>query len=458
MKERKWYCSLTPKDSNAYHRKGRRLKLTERTVNIGETADCDVRYEPLLYDDSTAQPHDYYATLLRSDDGQHYSLVCRSQQVDVSIDGRGSAGFACELKDGDIIRFDGQAMPLQFHIHHDDRYNEPDGQTGNLRLWMLSILLVLVGGAALLAHYTRQEPISEQDVEPLETSVFLLRVDSVQHVMQTDSTERLLHPTMVVAEGGPTGTAFLTDEGKLVTARHCVEFWVAANLDLTTRLKSLADDDVNRWAIETETFNQTHLGSDSTMLLRTFFSIYNFAGDYRETRCSTDSCVHINKERDGVLLLADFDQASYWRTIRPYFTARDMALGDFLWIDSVSGGEKGSISLATPDELQQLKNGTRLMVCGFPMTSLGDKRVTFTGGVVRQKSKRKDADSDPMLYFEANVNHGFSGGPVLMKTSSGRIVAAGIVSRVDSVSSGLYKWAVPVSELSTTQPSNPSTP
>ena len=50
------------------------------------------------------------------------------------------------------------------------------------------------------------------------------------------------------------------------------------------------------------------------------------------------------------------------------------------------------------------------------------------------------------LFFESNINHGFSGGPVLMKSGSD-VVAVGVVSRVDSVSNGLYKLAVPISEL-----------
>ena len=45
MKEQKHYFSLRLKGGNAYHLQGKRLKLTDRIVNIGETPDCDVRYE-----------------------------------------------------------------------------------------------------------------------------------------------------------------------------------------------------------------------------------------------------------------------------------------------------------------------------------------------------------------------------------------------------------------------------
>ena len=45
MKEKMHYISLKIKGGNTYHSNGKRVKLTERIINIGETADCDVRYE-----------------------------------------------------------------------------------------------------------------------------------------------------------------------------------------------------------------------------------------------------------------------------------------------------------------------------------------------------------------------------------------------------------------------------
>ena len=89
------------------------------------------------------------------------------------------------------------------------------------------------------------------------------------------------------------------------------------------------------------------------------------------------------------------------------------------------------------------------MVCGYPLTGIGDNNFTSTGGVMRRKTKAKTEN----LFFESNINHGYSGGPVLVKTSSG-IVAVGVVSRVDSVSSGLFKWAVPVTEIKLTKGGN----
>ena len=50
------------------------------------------------------------------------------------------------------------------------------------------------------------------------------------------------------------------------------------------------------------------------------------------------------------------------------------------------------------------------------------------------------------LYVKGEINPGFSGGPV-MASIDNKIVAIGVTSRVDSISNGVYKWVVPVSEI-----------
>lgn len=432
MKENKHYISLTIKGGNAYHQNGKRIKLAERIINIGETADCDVRYET-----DCVQP-DYYASIIRNDDNSGWRIVKRSQHTDINIAGKGPIGYACQLVDGDIIQFGNQQMALSFHTHFDDKYDE-EGQD---RTWQWAVA-GLIGLAAIITLIlnigNRQDGILANDVEPLEESVYIIKVDSVRRMLITNSQEELFAPTKVLEGDAPTGTAFLTTDGILVTARHCVEYWIGTNLDLTTKVADMKKDDIVRWAIETETFNQTH-NSDSTMYLQVFFSVFDFMGNIKYSFASTDERVHINMEKDGLFLLADFSQDFYWRSVRPYFKDRQMELGDILWIDGLK--EQGKIKMATLEVVQNVKNGTKLMICGYPMTGIGDKRMTFTEGTIRRHAKAENEN----LFFESNINHGFSGGPVLMKDGDD-VVAIGVVSRVDSISSGLYKWAVPITEV-----------
>lgn len=432
MKEQRHYFSLRFKGGNAYHQGGKRRKLTERIINIGETADCDVRYE------TDCEQPEYYASIIRNEDGKSWRIVRRSQHIDVSLAGKGSIGYAHPLTDGDIIQVEGQAMTLSFHTHYDDRYDEEEqpnvwqwAVAGLIGLAAMMVMALMMGG--------KKDGISTADVEPLEASVYWVRVDSVRRILVAEGREEWMPPTKVLEGEAPTGTAFLTTTGQLITARHCVEYWMGTHLDLTTKVADLQKDDVVRWAIETETFNQTH-ESEAVKKLQVFFSIYDFMGNKKYSFDTTDRRVHINTDNDGIFLLADFSQNSYWRSIRPYFTDRKMELGDILWIDSLD--EIGKVGLANSTQMEKVKGGTQLMICGYPMTGIGDKRMVATEGTIRRLAS---ADTEN-LFFESNINHGFSGGPVLIKDGND-IVVIGVVSRVDSVSSGLYKWAVPVTEV-----------
>ena len=432
MKERMHYISLKTKGDNAYHQNGKLLKLKERIINIGESADCDVRYET---DCSTPE---YYASIIRNDDGKSWRIVKRSQHINISILGKGSIGFAHALCDGDIIQFEGKTMALSFHTHFDSRYDEEEKPS--MRQWAIAGLFGLAAVVSMVFGLNnRQNSIDATDVEPLEESVYFVKVDSVRRLLTANGKVECLLPVKVLEGEAPTGTAFLTTDGILVTARHCVEYWIGTNLDLTTKVDDMKEDDIVRWAIETETFNQTHEG-DSVIQLQVFFSVFDFMGNQKYSFSSTDKQVHINKDKDGVFLLADFSHEYYWRSVRPYFNDRQMELGDILWIDGLS--QQGKVKLASEEQMKEVRNATKLMICGYPMTGIGDKRMTFTEGTIR----RNVSAGNENLFFESNINHGFSGGPVLMKDGHD-VVAIGVVSRVDSISSGLYKWAVPITAI-----------
>lgn len=428
MNGKNYFFTLTPKGDGTYQPCGKAVRLTANTITIGESADCDVRYKQEAF-----QP-EYYASIIRNDDEQSWHLVRRSQYVGISIEGKGDVGYACMLNSGDIIHFEGQQTPLAFQVHH-EQSNRRLLLTAGLAT-IACIILAAVIFPTLSRHY--DDPINATDIAPLEESILLIKTDSVQQILLSNGSETSLRSTKVLTDEAPTGTAFLTTDGILVTARHCVEYWIGTKLDLTRKFDSYTNDDIVKWAIETESFNQG-LHPDSLMRLRVFFSVYDFTGEPRYSFRSDDSCVHVNILKDGILQLADFNNDYYWRTIQSYFQDKQMEMGDILWID---GLESGQVALPTEADMEKILKGTKLMVIGYPITSSSSRRVTFSEGTAKQDVHPASEN----IEFEANINHGFSGGPVLVKTTKG-VVAAGVVSRVDSVSSGIFKYAVPTTEI-----------
>ena len=115
----KCYYSLRPLGvGNSFHPKDTILKTTNKVLHIGETADCGFRYEAGEYEPER------YASIVENEDGKSWRLIQRSQHVKAKIAGLGGFGYVHQLKDGDVICFDGQSMELEFHTHYDSNYGK----------------------------------------------------------------------------------------------------------------------------------------------------------------------------------------------------------------------------------------------------------------------------------------------------------------------------------------------
>jgi hypothetical protein len=159
---------------------------------------------------------------------------------------------------------------------------------------------------------------------------------------------------------------------------------------------------------------------------------------YRFT--STDKNVHFSS-KDTILQIADFNEDYYWRTIRPYFSNHEMELGDIAYIDVDT---TGNIELADSASIAQLDQSSMIAVLGYPNNSSG-KKATYGKGQIKENRSDTIRTVSPDLIFEANITHGFSGGPVFIRANN-KIVVAGVVSKIDT-DNGIFKKAVPVTEI-----------
>lgn len=441
---KKNYYSLRLLGSNAFHIKGDVLKTTNKVLNIGETADCEIRYEAERYEP------DLYATIIENEDGKSWRLVQRSPYVKARIAGVGHVDYVYSLKDGDVVSFDGQGMEMEFHVHHDSNYGKTgiviEQRTNKHVLYSVAISVVLlVAVITSLFFHSKSEEIGYDDLEKFLSSVYIIKVDSVQWVETKAGVDSVI-ATKYMEEGGAVGTAFITTGGKMITARHCIEYWIGDNVDVTTKTKDLSDDDIKKWVIMSEKYNIEHEEEDVSQQLRVFFSICSpqLPDEPIMAFCSTDSCVHINKYRDGFLELGDFSDTYYWRTVVPYYgNDLERELGDFVYIDVP---QVGNIELADSAMIAQLEQSDPVAVLGFPNISSG-KKTTYAVGKITESRNVSAILSSPDILFDANITHGFSGGPVFIRAKSdGRIVVAGAVSKIDT-DNGIYKKAVPVTEI-----------
>lgn len=439
------YYSLRISEANAFHAKDDVLKTTNKVLHIGETADCGIRFECGGYEPER------YASIVENEDGKSWRLIQRSQHVKAKIAGSGDFGYVHQLKDGDVITFEGQDLELEFHTHFDGSYGkegfviehiiieQPKSKKLLLFGFIAAVLILGLLGLGLYNYWHRD--IRYKDIKDFEESVFLVRVDSVQWIAVSNGDTTLVEPTANMDGCAPVGTAFLTKDGKLITARHCIEYWIGEDVDDMPKTREL--NDVKKWAILSETYNYLKDESvDSVQMLRVFFTICVPAENGREifSFSSTDPCVHINRSRDGRLELGDYDNIYYWRSIQPSPYDLERELGDIVCIDVDT---TGVIGLADSTMIAELNPSSSIGILGLP-GNLTERNIKHALGHIME-DRSDTIGVNPDIQFDANITHGFSGGPVFIKTQNG-LVVAGVVSKIDT-ENGIYKKAVPVTEI-----------
>ena len=433
-------------EGNAFHAKDDVLNTSEEVLNIGEYPDCPIRYEA-----SEGYEPEYYATIIKNEDGEGWRIVKRSQFIEVEIAGNGGFGYVHQLKDGDVIGFGDGKMTLQFNLHQEGDYSDAGikivHQSNHKLLYgVLAFACVLAVGVGYLLYDRWNQMDLHQDVKAFSSSVYIIMVDSVQLVKVYEGKEEQVKEAKDLAYTGnrEIGTAFLTTEGKLVTARHCIEFWLNRKINGITHVAGLDDDDIVKWAIEASTYMYCHEEqNDTIMALKSYCSVYLPDGLDSPLFVfhSLESRVHINCAHDKFYPIPDPSGNYYWRTIIPRGNNREAELGDLAYIDV---DEKGMINLADSAQISTISEGLPIVFLGFPQNGIGDRTLMYEDGKITREVAKDGVNQN--LYVKGEINPGFSGGPVMARIDD-RIVAIGVTSRVDSISNGVYKWVVPISEI-----------
>lgn len=436
------YYTLKYLLTDTLHKKGEVVVVPTGELRIGQQDDCKV-----LFHNNTDYEDELYAiirpTRMERDEWQ---LIPASEYIKTSVNGN-PIDLVHYLNNGDRITFEGEEQELLFETHRDGKYNAALGiqmvAAPISRRLIACLIAIPVLLFSLIAGYIIKDNYNEEQREKLladlHTSILQISVDTVQYIEVTSHGERILRKYSYQKSAGHiiNGTAFLTSDSCMVTARHCIEPWLndpmATEANKPKELKSIP----SRWAMEAETYNQTH-NTDTIYKVVTICNIFtgkNGTEGFGKAIKSTD--FFVDRSRDIIIEKGDFNEVFYWRSIKETYSNKDVMLGDVAWTRTNSVGK---ITLATDDELSSLlANRQQLYFMGYP------DHNTIRGFNTEEGKLQMDYVKGSVIVHNGNLIHGYSGAPVIIINKQ-KAYAVGVVSRIDANGGG-RTYSVPVTEL-----------
>lgn len=456
----KRYYSLRFERNDTLHHAGEQVLNSDSPLRIGQTETCDIKLNnPSQFEDALI------AVIEKRENNQGWNLIRISpfKEHEVRVNGT-PINYVHHLDDGDRISFEGQRQELTFNIREDALYNAPGlvmlGRKNNRPLiaWMALLSLTIIG---FVLYQLYHRPMSQDMIDSAKQSVFQIRVDSIQLlVFQGDSSYIKKTARIDIDFEKENGTAFLTTDSDLVTARHCIQPWL--NLPNETVMDTANYDTPLpiRMALEATTRNiiAESMGDDST-----WWQMVSYCS-LRKPEFSDSIVLSVNSNdfffndsRDHIIEYGDFEHQYFWRSLKVRPRRTNMMLGDIAYLpDSISHfGRKGNITMATKEEMQKL-----CQRANRPLIILGRTTHEVTNGSIKIELEEKQAllqmaltqnnfeDGYPnvVIAHDGTIGPGFSGGPVLTRHGLNGWRVIGVVSVMDKSSKDWY-YSVPISEI-----------
>ena len=445
----KTYYTLRFMHDDAMHRRGEKMLNAKNELRIGHSHECDLRLPNATPTEDTT-----LAVIVPDEGGESWRLVRLSpyRQHEVRVNGMPVA-HVHRLADGDRIGFEGQRQELQFNIRHDDMYNSQGlVMKTSMPRWTIALLVavpvILFAVLFAMMRNANAQLMDDSLADKAKESVYKLQADSVWLVAISNGDTIKLRSHSFSADNQTTiGTAFLTSDSMLITARHCLEPWlndpVAPTVSDTTELSSLPV----RWAMVAETANQNE--GREVMGLVTFVSLWKDGDNNAPVARLRSTDFTMNKTRDEIIETGDYDHELFWRSILARHRRTDMTLGDIAWMKVSPHGlglPQSVIRRANGNDLKQTlaKTGRKLYFMGFPSSQ--ERGFEKCDDELRQPVRiGDDGLPDAVLAHNGDIRPGFSGGPVMI-ADGGTAIVVGVVSVVDQVSDQ-RKYSVPVTEI-----------
>lgn len=433
------YFTLRFKNTDGLHKSGDVLACGFDTLHIGQMENCELRLP------NTSSFEDEQIAVIKRNagiDGWH--VIAISPFIDVMVNGE-RVEMQRYLTDGDHITFNDIRQEIVFNTHCDNRIDASNCIivkpliTKGMKIVTWAVLFVFVLSVFFGMYIVQtSEEINTLMNERVRSSVFMMRVDSIKLVkVIDDQVVECCGTTLGYSEG----SAFLTRDSLLITARHCIEPWlnnkfIYKAMSSQTYIDSL--DKPIKFAIQAETYNNA-FRHDTVMDVVSYVSIMNQDSIICKMKSSD---FLMNKSRDDIREFGDFDNVYYWRSIERHNDYTDMMLGD---IAVCRFNDKGWVRLPRKPLMCRFfeHQGRHIELFGYPNYSA--KGCTNISTEVSLNVEKNEYGGFGMIAHGGDLYPGFSGGPAVMRKGL-RCYAVGVISVADK-NGGERSYSVPITEI-----------
>ena len=370
------------------------------------------------------------AYIVPNSDKISWRLVKVSEDVDILVNGN-NVHLVYYLEDKDKIKVADNSQCYIFK-KKENHNNEIVGYLKKLKFSLATIfvLVFLVISYIIIDKniIDPEEDIKKSEVIKYAESVFKIIVEDVyyQEIHKTKEGINIrIIDSIEFKDEIPAGTAFLCEDGKIVTARHCIEPWIVSDNPLSEYSKNKCV----QWASDAESFNINNIKDKNDSIYRTLKTIFKIQNSDITYKLSSDSCYYY-LDNDKIINMASSTSPLYWRSLGNY---KDRSsLGDIVYIQSAF---KGEIILADSSLTDSLNIDHPAVHLGY----LADKQQF---DFERSRLSEKFDDNTCTRFKDTDVNKGFSGGPVLVRYK-GELYAVGVLSRKEDTENRVC-YCVPI--------------
>ncbi|MDR1814926.1 MAG: FHA domain-containing protein [Tannerella sp.] len=257
--------------------------------------------------------------------------------------------------------------------------------------------------------------------------VYYIRTTYIELKKANGNVKRIVDPAIQWS-----GSAFLLEDGRLVTARHVVEPWMTKSILLKSDIKcpKCQEADVLKYYRFIQEAKQ-HVRSGGRIIVH--FSAVSPSSYVYEQLQFTNEEFQVNR-RD------DVDYGVY--IDRKKFLVDETIGHDWAYVKTNhKGGLKIDINAA-----ESLDRGVDLVILGYPFGSAAtdEEIINFTPIISTATTSAKGLNNGLIYTTASGAESGCSGGPVFYTDNTGNMVVVGIISSGGGRSTGLV---VPISAL-----------